>query len=477
MKALQAYTEGIFRVLGAEDQPFYYAAKLRSMYQQAKVSAMNLKLKGKKAQAHINKLMENPTEKMIKNASMDAETAVYINRTKLGDIARGVQQLPGGEFVVPFSRTPSAVAMQIVNYSPAGIAKTIIQNIGKGRFDQRAFSQGMGRGLTGTAVMAIGTAMFDNDLITLDRPTTERERKLWELDGRPPNSVKIGDKWRSVHTFGAAGNLLIIGGHFRRAFTETGSPTEAMTEALGGTAKSFTEQTFVRGTKQVIDLISDPERSASYVAGGFVSSIVPTIVGDTARAIDPKERRADTIGEKVVSRIPGARQTLEPKITVLGEEKEPTANPLELMIDPTRPSKEISTPVIDELGRLWKQGWEVSPNLLGDRKGYDVLTPEENTELWKQAGTITKEALDEVFKTEKYLKQTDQEKAADIEKIIIASQTGARDFAVAKKLEGLEGEERAKALFPLRESGLASQELIPIALSRRNPRKARKDKK
>jgi len=474
-RALNAGTDSVFRLLGAADQPFYYAAKLRSLYEQAKVSAINLGLKGKAAKDHIDNLLRNPTEKMIDFATKDAETAVFINKTKLGDIARGIQQLPGGEIIVPFGRTPSAIAMQIVNYSPAGIAKTVIENIGKGRFDQRTFSQGLGRGLTGTAVLVIGTHLYTHGLIALDQPTTEKERKLWELEGRRPNTVKIGNAWRSIQTFGPAGNLLIIGGHFQRAFEEVGSPTEAMTEALSGTAKSFTEQTFLQGVNMFVDALSDPKRSAPFVAGSVISSIVPTILADVAKATDTQERRTETISEKVMSRVPGLRQKLEPSINVLGEERQPTANPVELLIDPTRPSKDISTPVVTELRRLWDQGWEVSPNLLGGAKGYDVLTQQENTELWKRAGTITKEGLTTLIENPLYSNIPDDKKAELITKIINESQKIARTEMVAKQLTGLEGTELTQRIFELRQSGLADQGIIPISLSKRNPRKAQKE--
>lgn len=476
-KGLQAYTETVFRGLGTQGQPFYYAAKLRSLEQQAKASAMSAGLKGKAAQAHVENLMQNPTEKMIKYATKDAEASIFINNTTLGDIARGIQRLPGGEVVVPFGRTPAAVATQIINYSPVGIGKTIIENIGKGRFDQREFSQGIGRGLTGTAVMAIGAKLFDMDMVTLDRPTSDRERKLWELEGRQANSVKINGKWRSVNTLGPAGNLLVIGGHFRMAYLEAGSPTEAMAEALMGSAKSFTEQTFLTGVNQFTEALVDPERSASYALGRTLSTVVPTFVADVARAKDDTERRTETIPEQIMARIPGARQTLEPRITALGEEKAPTANPLELMIDPTRPSKEISTPVVDELRRLWDQGWEVSPTMLGDRKGFEPLTQKENTELWVRSGSLVRSGLEQLVTAAAYTELPDEIKADYISKIISEAQKAAKIEMVARKLSGLEGEELTRMIFELRKSGVADQDIIPIALSRRNPRKVIREQK
>lgn len=478
-KALQAYTEGVFRWLGTQDHPFYYAAKQHSLEQQALASAKTLKLKGKAAQAHVDELLQNPTDKMIKYATKDAEAAIFVNNTALGDLAKGIQNLGGGAgtVIVPFGRTPASVAMQIVNYSPVGAAKTVIQNIGKGRFDQRDFSQGLGRSITGTAVMVIGSELYKAGMITLDRPLTEKEKKLWELEGRQANSIKIGGKWRTVHALGPAGNLLVIGGHFQRAFEENGSPTEAIAEAMMGSAKSFTEQTFLTGVNQFTEALVDPERSATYMAGRTLSTVIPTFVADVARATDPLDRRTETIPEQTIARIPGARQTLEPRITALGEEKTPTGNPLELMIDPTRPSKQISTPVIDELRRLWDEGWEASPELIGDRVGFEPLTQQENTALWKRAGTMTKQLLTQLIEDPDYAQIPDADKFDYITQLVNESRKEAKVEAVVKKLDGLKGQELQDMIFALRKSGLADMDVLPIALSRRNPRKAIREQK
>jgi hypothetical protein len=143
------------------------------------------------------------------------------------------------------------------------------------------------------------------------------------------------------------------------------------------------------------------------------------------------------------------------------------------MIDPTRPSKEIATPVISELRRLWDEGWEVSPSLLGDRKGYEPLSQKENTELWKRAGTITNDSLGQLVSNKLYSELPDEKKAELIGKLIIESQKISRIEMVAKKLTGLEGKELIDMIFELRKSGLATEDIIPIALSKRNPRKAR----
>jgi hypothetical protein len=460
-KALQTYTDTVFRVLGTEDQPFYYAAKIRSMFEQAKVKAINKGLKGKEAQAFIDNLIQNPTDDMIRYASMDAEIAVFQNRTLLGEAAKGIQKVGKGigEFLVPFGRTPSAVATQILNYSPVGLVKTIVENIGKGRFDQRLFSQGIGRAITGTGAMYIGAELFKNGLMTLESPKNERERELWKLEGRKANSIKIGDKWRTIQTLGPVGNVLITGGHLQNEFSNSGSPSEAMANALAGASLSFTEQTFLTGVSNFIDAISDPTRSAENVAGSTLASGIPTIISDIGRASDDKERRANTIIEKLQARIPGVRETLEPQVSVLGEERERIGNVLEVLADPTRPSEEKSTPVVSELRRLWDAGYKVSPTLLGDKKGYEGLTDKQNTELWKLAGEITNEKLSNLFISEQYQKLAEDEKAKKVNDFVEKSKVSARAGMVLELTQDLQGAEWAKKLSELKKSGLMTREV------------------
>lgn len=461
-KAFQTYTDVVFRALGAGDQPFYYAALSRSLMDQALAEGINQGLKGRELVQNAYRILEEPTEQMIRYATADATTAVFQNQTKLGDAARTIQKIPGiGEIILPFGRTPSSVAMQIVNYSPVGIAKTIIENIGKGRFDQRLFSQGLGRGLTGTAVLAIGMELAKNGLVSLDYPVgDEREQKLQEIEGIKPNSVKIDGVWRSPIVLGPLGNIILIGAHFQNAIEKEGSPSEAMSTAFWGGLKSFTEQTFLTGISDAVNALNDPERYAKSYLPGLIASLVPTLVSDLARATDPLERRAETTLQRVQSRIPGARRGLEPQVDILGQERESVGNPLEILIDPTRPSKEKSTPVSKELRRLMDKEFHVSPTALGDRKGFKGLTQKENTALWKYAGQVLNQKLEALFTSEQYRDLPDDLKGKTIEKFIDITKTNARAAFVISKLNGLSSEEQSKELARLKESGVLTRDVL-----------------
>ena len=460
-KAFQVYTDTVFRLMGSTDQPFYYGALARSLGDQATAQGMNQGLKGVELKEFAEMLIQNPTEEMLRYAVADASTAVFQNQTYLGKAAKAIQNIPiVGEIIVPFGRTPSSVATQIINYTPIGTAAEIIRQIATKKFDQRLFSEAVGRGITGTAVLAIGVELGKKGLISLDRPTTEKEQKLWELEGRKANSIYINGKWRSPIVLGPAGNLLLIGGHFNQAFQESGSPTEALANAVGGSAKSFTEQTFLTGINSAVSALNDPERFATGYLGQMTASIIPTLVSDVARATDPLERRTESIPQKVQARIPGARKGLEPQVNVLGREKQSIGNPLEIMADPTRPSPDTSTPTIQELRRLTDAGFKVSPTLLGDKAGYKGLTPQENTRLWKRAGEIITGKLESLFSKENYQKMADDQKGKLVEMVVDKSKVVARAEAVIELTQGLAGEELKKKLSELKTGGLLTRDVF-----------------
>ena len=296
--------------------------------------------------------------------------------------------------------------------------------------------------------------------MTTSRPTTEKEQKLWELEGRQPNSIKINGKWRQVQTLGPLGNALLIGGSFQKSFDNSGSPTEALAGGLADAFSAFTQQTFLTGVDSFLNIISDPARYAKSYVSSQIASVIPTFVGDVARATDTVERRTNEIFDKFVAKIPGVREELEPQITVLGEERKSIANPLETMIDPTRLSSAQSSPVISELRRLWDVGFKVSPTLLGDKAGYKGLTSQQNTDLWKKAGEITNEKLTSLISKPEYQKLPDDQKGKYVEKIADQSKLMARVGMVIELTDGLQGEELKAKLSELKKTGLMTSEVF-----------------
>lgn len=461
-KGVQKYEEFVFKLLGAEDQPFYYGAKMRSLYEQAKVEAINKGLKGDEAKAFIESLVIAPTDDMLLLAVNDAQIAVFQNETALGKIAKGIQNLPTGaaEFILPFGKTPSSVAMQIVNYSPVGSLLTVARNMGKDNFDQRDFSKGLGRAATGTALLGLGVWLYKQGMVNLDRPKGEAEQKRWEAEGRTPNTIKVGGAYRQIQSLGPVGNVLLVGAQFAKAFEESGSVTESFAKGAFGAIKSFTEQTFLQSVNMAMEAVSDPEKGAASFINSFVGSWVPTIVKDVAEGTDKKARRAESPIQKIIERMPILRYILEPRVGVFGTDIDRANNFIEVMIDPTRPSRIKNDPVVNEIRRLVTAKQEINTTQLGGKYGYRSLSQKQNTDMWKQSGRVAHEQLTQLMQYDSYSAMPDERKAQRVNKIINDAKETAKLNIVMERTQGLDGEQLTNTLRAMKKDGLLTAEIF-----------------
>lgn len=462
-KALQGYEEFVFRTMGTSDQPFYYAAKARSLWNQALAKARNEGLRGSKKMKRAEEILAEPTDDMLKYAMEDAKTAVFQNDTLLGDIASTLQRKGGvaGELILPFARTPGAVATAMVNYSPVGVVKAIVEQIQKGKFDQRLFSQAMGRGVTGTGLWYLGKELWDSGRISLGYPTTEKEQKQWELEGRVPNSIKIGDTWRTLNVLGPAGLNMALGGHLANGLKETGSAAEASIQAVTGMGQLLTEQSFFQGFKRLTDAMKDAETYGQAFVSGIIGGFVPSLVAAGARATDPYERRAEGLLGQLQSRTPIWREQLEPQVNVLGEKKE-TPGFLTVMLDPTRPKTASDSPAVKELQRLWEEGHRATPTQLGTKKGYKSLDPDQNTRMWVMAGDRLHQKLLKLFEDPRYQAANDEQKTKKISEFAEQAGIEARAAMVLEITKELSGDELKAKLAELKKDKVLTEDVFKL---------------
>lgn len=465
-KAVQRYEEAIFRWIGAQDMPFYYGAKARSLFSQAIAAGKNLGLRGDNLTTYVNKLVQEPTDDMLKYATLDAEIATFQNSTALAKFGQAIQKLNGGEFIIPFARTPAAVAMQVINYTPAGLVGEIYRSAQRGYVDQRLMSQAIGRAVTGTGALWLGSELFKKGVITLGYPTSESERKQWEIEGKMPNAINIDGTWRSLGAFGPLGLTMIIGGYFAQGIKDEGSPTAAFLQAGAAVGSTLTEQSFLKGTNALVEVLNDPAPNAAGFFSGYLGSIIPTIVSDVARATDTVDRRQEDILSGFKMRTPGLRQTLEPRINTLGQDK-PVPNFLTVMLDPTRPSPASKDPVVLEFKRLWDAGFKSTPTQLGNKKGYSSLTPEQNTDLWEMSGQAIYRGMQKAVANPNYQKLTDDKKQKLIAQFTEDAKIQTRAAIILSLTQGLTGDALKAALIKHRESKLLTKDVYAEFLKHR----------
>jgi hypothetical protein len=156
-KLFNAYVQVPFRGLGAADRVFKTAAVRYSLVNQAEAKGID-----------VASVLANPPDDMMMQAVLDAAQATVQDATTIGKILGTVSHAGkgAGVFVVPFSRTPGAVATRTAEYTPfgaaMGIAKAqkVVRAAMKGAefsaADQREAAKLLGRATTGAGLIAAG---------------------------------------------------------------------------------------------------------------------------------------------------------------------------------------------------------------------------------------------------------------------------------------------------------------------------------
>jgi hypothetical protein len=252
--------------------------------------------------------------------------------------------------------------------------------------------------------------ILDGD-ITGRGPKTKEERDRLERSGWMPYSVKIGDKYYSYRGFEPLSTWLGLMADYAE-----GNREENMAEAIGSAssnlARNFSENPFLTGMADFIDLIRGEQtvNVPSVVAGFALGTTVPTIVQQSTAIFDPTRRKTETILEAVKAKIPGLSKTLIPRRNIFGKPVEvpnPAGRLFALGISPVK-----SDAVEQELKRLdMNLGW---PS--GMFEGIK-LTPEQHDKLVKISGEGFKKTLDLLVSRPIYKAFPDESKRQIIRKI------------------------------------------------------------
>lgn len=437
-QVFQNYTDWIGRAHASIPTSFSTGEAFRSLYNQASASALNEGLKGEAAQGFIADFIKDPPKIAADQALHEGQLASLQQETSLGKVASAIQQKGGilGKVIAPFTRVPSAIATDLVNYSPVGAVKTIIDGVKAARSDegftladQRKFSQGLGQSITGSAAIVPGIMLYNKGILTLGYPTDPKEQKLWAEQGKIPNAIKIGGQWRSLGSLGPVGSVMSIGGHVADSLMQGKSLSQAVVDGFVGGAQSIEEQSYLRGASGAINAINDPGRYAGNFVNQTAGSVIPTAASTIAAATDPNQRATSSPLDVIQSRTPVLRNLLPTKTDALGNTLKAPETGIEKIIDPFQSSKATTpTPLGTELNRLQNAGQGVQPATVSKSLSFNnvktSLSPAQVRELTANIGATTKKVWAQIISDPTYKQLPDELKQQVLNSIYsgIASQ-------------------------------------------------------
>lgn len=424
-KAINGWVNGNFRLLGAEDKLFRSYALKRAVDDGAYAMARTMKLQGKlppgaSVSSYAKEIAANPPKALTADAMYAADYAVFANKNKLASwINSGKQQGPvmrtGLDLVMPYVTTPTNILARMVEYTPAGTvinssvaAKRILKD-GFTAEQQKALSQAIGRGATGSALIYMGWKMAESGMLTGHPSDVAGERGVQMAASRQPMSIKVGDEWRRINEFAPEMPLLVMGASFYENSTRSLKDEAKRPDKLvGGALKSLEEAPLMQGVEIANRAMEDPSNALKNYGREQLGTMIPTIVADAARATDDKVRttylKDSGWFDAMKERVPGLRKSLPALQDVYGQEV--PSDPRHA-IDPTLPRKETTDPTKLEMARI---GASVTkPRQRIGESGADYLLRQE------VQGRLTFKALSQMTKGEAWKRMDDNQKRAAVE--------------------------------------------------------------
>lgn len=349
-KILNTYVNTVFRALKAEDQIFKTYAMRRSLESQARVMALNDVRQGNISRSRVKEqtkqYIDNPTSEMSTQAILDAEVATFQNDNKISSALSSARAEFGdaGNFaidmVLPFTKTPTNIIARTLEMTPLGFGKNAMQ-VAKAitsksfsEADQRAFATTFGRASVGSGLVLLGYGLAAKGMMT-GLPDTDWRKRAQDESKAPHAAIldPLTDRWFSLTRLSPVGTLLAIGATLHRDMHEKLPEGKSRAgNVVGGVGQVVLDQPLLKAGKEVFDMVNEPDRTP-VKAGRMAASFIPAVVDDVGNLTDKVQRKPKTFGQAIKGRVPGLRQSLEPKTNAAGQ---PIKTEFTDVIDPFR---------------------------------------------------------------------------------------------------------------------------------------------
>lgn len=348
---LQAYKNIVDFAMQVGDRPFWeqcYTEELAVIKRLGTKVPDTQRVDGRK----VKVLRDMTLEEMKTEAAVRATERVFQEDNNIVSAINGARrESPMIDLMItsimPFLKTPTNVASRMMQYSPIGLARAIIQyglwdgkRNGGANFDQRKFVMNLGRGLTGTGVAVVGALLASLGAIQPGREDEEDKRRsvIRKAQGRSYSTYfKLGD-WEIPLDFAQpSSGPLYIGAKIAWALEEMGGDVNA--PALIGTVlygsaletgNQLFDNSFLSGFSALFSGYNDAAGIASNIAENIAenqaSRLTPSAIRALAKVTDPYVRDVYSqnavkqfLNRQIVQNWPLLRQTLPVKTDITGD--------------------------------------------------------------------------------------------------------------------------------------------------------------
>lgn len=348
---LQAYKNIVDFAMQVGDRPFWeqcYAEELAVIKRLGTKIPDTQKVDGRE----VKVLRDMTLEEMKTEAAVRATERVFQEDNVVANAINAARRKsPMADFVItsmmPFLKTPTNVASRMMQYSPIGLARAIIQyglwdgkHNGGANFDQRKFVINLGRGLTGTGLAVVGGLLASIGAIQPGRED-EEDRKFGVIRKAKGESYstyfKLGD-WEIPLDFAQpASGPFYVGAKIAWALEQMGGDVnvlELIGQVLYGSAletgNQLFDNSFLSGFSALFSGYNDASgiltNIAENIAENQASRLTPSSIRALAKMTDPYVRDVYSqsavrqfLNQQIVQNWPLLRQTLPIKTDITGD--------------------------------------------------------------------------------------------------------------------------------------------------------------
>ena len=372
------------------------------------------------------------------------------------------------EGVLPFKKTPANILVRAVDYSPAGLIKTLTADsvrLRRGSITAAEYIDNLAQGLTGTALVGLGALLASLGIVSGGGDDDE-QAAFNKLQGKQAYSVTIGDWNASLDWLAPESMPLFVGVELYNKFADDSDEPVSLSEVLD-TVSNITapmlDMSMLQGVNEVLEGLDYSNGSAlatitTKALGSLISQFFPTIFGQVERVFTPErqttfvDRNSDLSANmqrflgNLGNKTPGVDFQQIDYIDAWGR-TEDTGDVLPRflnnMLNPANMKKSGVTDVDDELQRLYDSGETgVFPQRPAQNTKIDdeYLSAEEYVEYAKKRGSESLAVVQKLINSTAYKRMSDADKAAAIKEAYnyangIAKQTVRRGTEVSSWIE------------------------------------------
>lgn len=358
-----------------------------------------------------------------------------------------------GDVLIPFAKTPANLTKAIVDYSPAGMVKVLIEgrnlknNISTGKntaIEQHRFVQDLGKATAGTMLYVAAYGLAKAGIATGESDDDKDTRDFMKNTlGVSSYSIKIGDKsftydWAQP----VAAPLSIMTNIVNSKNNKGQALLEAITSSLDSAGSILLEQSFVKSINEVLTNNDGIVSGLENAILDLPTRAIPTFMKQITDMIDGTQRQTyeyqqplKTEINKIKAKIPGLSQTLSPSIDTIGREIQKYGgknNIFNVFLNPANVNTSNISKSAKEIYRVYKEVGDnsimprVAPYYINSKGEKTILNTEQRKDFQKISGNIIEDGINELMDNKRYKSMSDEDKSSVIKKIVDYSYNKAR---------------------------------------------------